>query len=124
MDERDADEEDDVEATQKTSYTVVMVTEKHVYVRLNNTEDSSFVPCERWTLKEAKEGQRRAETARDKARRAELTRTQQAAVAFQAAAEAAKPREVIGRDCTKELVFMESASFARSVLRTQLFNGP
>jgi hypothetical protein len=46
-------------------------------------------------------------------------------VAFQAAAEAAKPREVIGRDCTKELVLMESATtIVRSVLRTQLFNGP
>ena len=75
-----------------------MVTEKHVYVRLNNTENSSFVPCERWALEEAKEGRRRAETAREKARRAQLTRTQQSAMAFQAAAEAAKPREVIGRD--------------------------
>jgi hypothetical protein len=121
--ERDVDEDDDAEATRQTFYTVVMVTEKHVYVRLNNTEDSSFVPCERWALEKVKKGRRRAETAREKARHAQLTRTQQAAMAFQAAAEAAKPREAIGRDCTKELVLLEWC-YVRSVPRTQLFDGP
>jgi hypothetical protein len=101
-----------------------MVTADHVYVRLNDTEDGIFVPCEQWTLDQAKEGRRLAETAREEARSAQLIRVQQAAAAFQAAAEAASPRVCVGRDRTKELVFMESAGIVRSVLRTQLFNGP
>ena len=122
--ERGADEDDNDDTTRETSYTVVMVTDKYVYVRFNDTEDGAFVLCEQWALAQAKAGRHRAEMAREKARRAQLTRTQEAAAAFQAAAEAASPREVVGRDHKNEMVFLETTSIVRSVLRTQIFNGP
>jgi hypothetical protein len=65
-----ASDENGEGAARATPYTVGMGTGDHGYVRRNDTEDDIFVPCEQWTLHQAKEGRCRAETAREKARSA------------------------------------------------------
>jgi hypothetical protein len=110
---------DNEETTRDTSYEVVVVETEHEYVRLNVIDYCIFVPCEQWALAQAKAcGRRaRAQSAQEAACPTELFLTQPAAAIHEAVAEAARLREFVGCDRTKERVLMESACVICSVPR-------